>query len=173
VILVDEQDRATGEMEKLEAHRLGLLHRAFSVFVFDSFGRLLLQRRAWGKYHSPGLWTNTCCSHPRAGEETEAAAHRRLQEEMGFDCPVRHAFGFTYRAELGDLIEHEYDHVFVGTWDGIPLPAPEEVAGCKYWELDEIERGLESQHEQFTAWFRLIWPRIRELQQLAKEPIQA
>ncbi|HEX7957304.1 MAG TPA: isopentenyl-diphosphate Delta-isomerase, partial [Pyrinomonadaceae bacterium] len=115
LILVDADDRELGAGEKLEVHRAGALHRAFSVFVFDGRGRLLMQRRAAGKYHSGGLWSNTACGHPRPGEATRAAARRRLREEMGLDCELSAAFEFVYRAELGDsLVEHEYDHVFVG-----------------------------------------------------------
>jgi len=173
VILVDEQDRETGLMEKLAAHEQGLLHRAFSVFVFNTAGELLLQKRAAGKYHSPGLWTNTCCSHPRAGESTERAAHRRLMEEMGFDCPVHFSFAFRYRAELGDLVEHEYDHVFVGLTEEKGNPDPEEVAESRFWNLDEIEKQIRQNPEVFTAWFLLIWPRIAELKDLALEKASA
>src|SRR2546423_9920022 len=123
LILVDSSDREIGVGEKLETHREGRLHRAFSIFIFDGAGRLLLQKRAPTKYHSGGLWSNTACGHPRPGEETVAAAHRRLREEMGFDCELRAAFGFLYRAELRErLIEHEYDHVFVGEFRGAPAP---------------------------------------------------
>src|SRR5918997_6672888 len=123
VILVDEADREVGTGSKLEAHREGALHRAFSVFVFDRRGRLLLQKRAAGKYHSGGLWSNTCCGHPRPGEATAEAARRRLREEMNFDCELRAAFEFLYRAQFTNkLIEHEYDHVFVGEFGGVFVP---------------------------------------------------
>src|SRR5919205_4313288 len=123
LILVDAQDRELGVKEKLQAHVEGALHRAVSVFVFDGGGRLLLQKRAPTKYHSAGLWSNTACGHPRPGESTLAAARRRLREEMGFDCELREAFQFLYRAELdGELVEHEYDHVFVGVHDRDPAP---------------------------------------------------
>lgn len=116
VILVNELDQETGLMEKMEAHEKGLLHRAFSVFIMNDQGDMLLQQRALDKYHSGGLWTNACCSHPLPGEAVEAAAHRRLSEEMGFDCPLRELFQFTYRTEFDNgLIEHEYDHVWTGT----------------------------------------------------------
>src|SRR5918997_6014944 len=125
VILVDERDRVLGASGKLRAHREGALHRAFSVFVFDGEGRLLLQKRARGKYHSAGLWSNTACGHPRPGEATREAARRRLREEMGFDCGLREAFQFLYRAELGGaLVEHEYDHVLIGAHEGDPSPDP-------------------------------------------------
>src|ERR1700740_2951379 len=118
VILVNEQDEETGSMEKMQAHVEARLHRAFSVFVFNSLDKLLLQRRAKGKYHSPGLWTNTCCSHPRPGEKTIDAAKRRLMEEMGFECELHPAFSFIYKAELdNNLTEHEFDHVYFGLHD--------------------------------------------------------
>src|SRR4051812_34432219 len=121
LILVDAHDRELGAGEKLQVHLAGALHRAFSIFVFDAAGRLLIQKRAPGKYHSAGLWSNTACGHPRPGEATAPAARRRLREEMGLDCELHEAFEFLYRAELGDaLVEHEYDHVFVGTHVGDP-----------------------------------------------------
>ncbi len=117
VVLVDQDDQKLGLMEKQQAHVAGLLHRAFSVFVFNSKGELMIQQRAASKYHSPTLWTNTCCSHPRDNETYEQAAHRRLEEEMGFDCELEYKFNFIYKAHLeNDLIEHELDHVFIGTF---------------------------------------------------------
>jgi isopentenyl-diphosphate delta-isomerase len=155
VILVDEADHELGTAPKLQAHRDGLLHRAFSVFLFNSRGELLLQRRADGKYHSGGLWTNTCCSHPRPGEETAAAARRRLQEEMGLATPLLPVFDFTYRAELDDgLSEHEYDHVFVGRTDQDPQPDPDEVAGWRWASIADVLDEMRRQPERFTAWFR-------------------
>jgi isopentenyl-diphosphate delta-isomerase len=137
VILVDSNDAPIGTMEKLEAHQKGALHRAFSVFAFNGRGELLLQRRAPHKYHSAGLWTNTCCSHPAPGEDTEAAAHRRLQEEMGFDCPITHIGSLTYRTEFANgLIEHEFDHIFIGRFDGQPVLNPEE-ADASRWISEE------------------------------------
>ena len=125
VILVNEDDQSTGWMEKMEAHRKGVLHRAFSVFIFNDNGEMLIHRRALDKYHSGGLWTNACCSHPREGETTEESAHRRLMEEMGFDCDIQEQFSFIYRAELdNDLIEHELDHVFFGRFNGKPSSPP-------------------------------------------------
>ena len=121
LVAVDAHDRPTGTVHKIRAHREGILHRAFSIFVFDDADRLLLQRRALRKYHSGGLWSNTCCSHPRPGEQVLDAAHRRLREEMGFDCALDTAFSFVYRAELeGGLVEHEYDHVLLGRLAGDP-----------------------------------------------------
>src|SRR4030042_2763439 len=123
IILVDENDREIGTEEKLKTHEQGKLHRAFSIFVFNSKGELLLQRRAKGKYHSGGLWTNTCCSHPREGEKLEEAVHRRLKQEMGLDCPLKEAFSFIYKVRFENgLFEHELDHVFIGRVDGKPVP---------------------------------------------------
>ena len=154
LIAVDERDRQTGTVEKMAAHRDGVLHRAFSIFVFDEGDRLLLQRRARGKYHSGGLWSNTCCSHPRGGESLLQAAHRRLREEMGFDCPLDPVFGFVYRAALGrGLVEHEYDHVLAGRFQGNPAPDPNEVEDWKWEALPVIRSGLARNPSVFTAWF--------------------
>ena len=142
-------------MEKMAAHQEGALHRAFSVFVFNSDGELLLQRRALHKYHSGGLWTNTCCSHPRPGEDLDAAVHRRLVEEMGFDCEANHAFSFLYHQEVGELIEHELDHVFVGRFDGIPQINPEEVAAFKWVKMEDLLADMKAHPDQYTVWFRL------------------
>ncbi|UPK72774.1 isopentenyl-diphosphate Delta-isomerase [Chitinophaga filiformis] len=161
VILVNELDQETGLMEKMEAHEKGLLHRAFSVFILNDQGDMLLQQRALDKYHSGGLWTNACCSHPLPGETVEAAAHRRLSEEMGFDCPLRELFQFTYRTEFDNgLIEHEYDHVWAGTYNGAINPAPEEVHAYQYLSVNEIIRLMAEVPEQFTSWFRLAFPRV-------------
>lgn len=163
VILVDHDDRETGVMEKIQAHREALLHRAFSVFVFNNKGELMLQQRALGKYHSPGLWTNTCCSHPRPGEETEAAAHRRLQEEMGFDCTLTKIFHFTYKAPFDNkLTEHEVDHVFVGFSDTLPVINPEEVESYRFATLDDISVEMAENPELFTVWFQIAFERVAE-----------
>lgn len=155
VVLVTSADVAVGIADKATAHRRGLLHRAFSVFVVNSSGEWLLQRRAFGKYHSAGLWSNTCCSHPRPGESVEAAAHRRLAEEMGFDCALRPAFAFLYRAELDNgMIEHEYDHVFTGTWNGQARPDPAEVGDWRWLDPSRIRAELARAPESFTYWFR-------------------
>lgn len=163
VILVNNLDQETGSMEKMEAHRQGLLHRAFSIFVFNNEGELLIHQRAHDKYHSAGLWTNTCCSHPRHGESTLQAAHRRLQEEMGFNCELEKSFEFIYKTELEDgLFEHEYDHVFVGEFSGTPNINPEEVADWKYISLDKLELDVHANPEKYTVWFRIALPRIIE-----------
>lgn len=157
VILVDELDREIGFAEKLSAHREGALHRAFSVFVFDAGGRLLLQRRAAGKYHSGGLWSNTACGHPRPGEETVSAARRRLREEMRVECGLREAFGFVYRAEVGGaLVEHEFDHVLVGRHAGDPAPDDAEVEAWKWIALDELRGELAREPEAYSVWLRLV-----------------
>lgn len=163
VILVDSDDVPIGIHAKQDAHIAGLLHRAFSVFVFDSHGRALLQRRATAKYHSGGLWSNTCCSHPRPGESTLAAAQRRLFEEMGFNCPLSTAFSFVYRADVGGgLTEHEYDHVFIGHFDGDPAPDPTEVEDWRWISVEALKREVRARPDRFTYWFHCAW---RELQQ--------
>jgi isopentenyl-diphosphate delta-isomerase len=161
VILVDEFDNPVGTMEKMEAHRLGRLHRAFSVFIFNSRGEMLLQRRAFSKYHSGGLWTNACCSHPFPGEDPADAAQRRLMEEMGFSVPLEKAFDFIYRADFDNgLVEHEFDHVFVGRYDGPIAINPEEVADYSFHSAEVISKSLEESPEQYTPWFRIAFPRI-------------
>jgi isopentenyl-diphosphate delta-isomerase len=162
VVLIDEQDIETGTIEKMEAHRLGLLHRAFSIFIFDSEGRMLLQQRAAGKYHSPGLWTNACCSHPAPGETVGDAAQRRVQEELGIAPFLQPRFTFTYRAELeNDLVEHEFDHVFFGHWDGPLMPDPQEVMDTRWVTLAEMDLEIADAPERFTAWLKICWPQVR------------
>ena len=157
LILVDAEDRELGPGEKLRAHLEGALHRAFSVFIFDRRGRLLMQKRAAAKYHSAGLWSNTACGHPRPGEATREAARRRLREEMGLDCELRAAFEFLYRAELeGALVEHEYDHVFVGTHEGDPAPDPAEVEDWRWVPMDELRRGLKDEPRRYSPWLKLV-----------------
>lgn len=166
VILVDESDRELGSSEKLAAHRAGALHRAFSIFIFDADKRLLLQKRAQTKYHSAGLWSNTACGHPRPGERTQAAAHRRLREEMRFDCALQPAFQFLYRAEVaGGLVEHEYDHVFVGEFNDEPVPDGAEVAAWRWLRMDELARDLQRRPEAYTDWLRIALAQ-REWQQV-------
>lgn len=161
VILVDEQDVLTGTMEKMEAHEKALLHRAFSVFVFNGRGEMLLQQRAFEKYHSGGLWTNSCCSHPRPGEDTQAAATRRLREEMGFETPLKKIFDFVYRADFTNgLTEHEFDHVFVGYYDGKIMPDNREVRDFSFMSMPDIEEALQKDPERFTAWFHIAFPKV-------------
>jgi isopentenyl-diphosphate delta-isomerase len=161
IVLVNTRDTEVGTEEKIKAHREGKLHRAFSVFVFNSRGEKLLQRRAKTKYHSGGLWTNTCCSHPRPGEPVEEAAHRRLKEEMGFDCELKEVFHFTYRVTVGEnLFEHEYDHVFVGTFDGEPDPNPEEIDDWKWIGLEELKREMQEDPDRYTYWLRVVFDRV-------------
>jgi isopentenyl-diphosphate delta-isomerase len=157
VILVDENDSELGTMEKMEAHVKGELHRAFSVLLFNSKGEMLIQRRSDHKYHSAGLWTNTCCSHPRPGESVTEAARRRLREEMGIDLQAEKLYSFIYRTDLeGGLVEHELDHVLVGTFDDEPAINPHEVSEWKYVGLPEIKAAIQEQPEAFTHWFKLI-----------------
>ncbi len=155
VILVDTSDRQIGVAEKLQAHRDGLLHRAFSIFVINSQGQLLLQKRAKHKYHSGGLWTNTCCSHPRPDEPTDIAVHRRLLEEMGFDCELREIFSFVYQAVLdNDLTEYEFDRVFVGYSDREPILNPEEAEDWKWIDLKVLQADIRQHPESYTYWLR-------------------
>lgn len=157
VILVDKEDQVVGTAHKMTVHELGLLHRAFSVLVFNSKGELLLQQRALHKYHTPGLWTNTCCSHPFPEEETNQAACRRLKEEMGLEIPLENLFTFRYFSELPDgLIEHEMDHVLVGYTNEEPVINPEEVAGFRYMSMETILSELIRQPELYTPWFKII-----------------
>ncbi len=161
VILVNEHDEELGLMEKMEAHEKGLLHRAFSVFVLNDEREIMMQQRAYHKYHSGGLWTNTCCSHPRKGEAVEEAAHRRMVEEMGFDCKMTKVLDFIYYAELDKgLTEHEFDHVFVGECDTIPNINPDEVASWKWMSVADISLDLEENPEHYTEWFKIIFDRF-------------
>lgn len=153
LILVDSEDRELGIRDKFRVHVEGSLHRAFSVFVFDSKNRLLLQQRADGKYHSAGLWSNTACGHPRPGESTTIAARRRLAEEMGFDCELSRAFSFLYHTVFDNrMVEHEYDHVFVGRFDGEPLPNSDEVQSWRWMELSDLHREVRNQPDHYTYW---------------------
>ena len=163
VVLVDPNDRPLGKMEKMEAHLKGILHRAFSAFIFNSRNELMLQQRAFTKYHSPGLWTNTCCSHPRDGEEPIEAVHRRMVEEMGFDCEVNPAFQFTYKADVGQgLTEHEYDHVFIGYSEKQPIINPDEVNDWKYMSMDAIRKDMNENPENYTVWFRIAFDEVEK-----------
>jgi isopentenyl-diphosphate delta-isomerase len=155
VILVDKNDKEIGMGEKLKIHQEGKLHRAFSIFVFNSKGELLLQQRAKSKYHSGGLWTNTCCSHPRPGEPIEKAIHRRLKEEMGFDCDLKEIFSFTYKSKLdNDIFEHELDHVFVGKFNGKPMPNPTEVDKWKWVGLEELKKDIQKNPDNYSYWLK-------------------
>ncbi len=161
VVLVDTNDTPLGEMEKMEAHRKALLHRAFSIFVFNDKDELMLQQRAESKYHSPGLWTNTCCSHPRPGESLQDAGHRRLVEEMGFDCRLEKIFDFIYEAKLDKgLTEHEFDHVLFGRYNQNPVINPDEVASFKWMTMEDIAKDMEARPENYTVWFRIAFDRV-------------
>ncbi len=163
VILVDEHDQQVGVAGKMEAHEKGMLHRAFSVFIFNSKGQMLLQQRALHKYHSGGLWTNACCSHPGPGEETQAAAQRRLREELGFEVPVEKVFDFLYKKEFDNgLTEHEFDHVYAGEYDHhIEINANEVMDFC-YKDMQEIRATLQSNPEKYSAWLYLAFPGIED-----------
>ena len=161
IILVDEQDLQTGTMEKMEAHQKAMLHRAFSVFIFNDKGEMLLQKRADRKYHSGGLWTNACCSHPGPGENTLAAAVIRLQEEMGFSTGLKKAFDFVYKASFDNgLTEYEFDHVYVGSFNGEVLPNTAEVSDYCYKQIDEIRNSIQSHPDKYTEWFKIAFPKI-------------
>ena len=163
VILVDTHDTPVGQMEKMEAHRKGELHRALSILVFNSKGEILLQQRAFSKYHTPGLWSNTACSHPRPGEESLEAATRRLNEEMGFTTELTNSLQFVYKAHFDNgLTEHEYDHVFFGTFDGVPVINPEEANDYKWINPDVLMEDMRSEPEKYTVWFRIIMEKIEE-----------
>ena len=163
VVLVDEFDNELGIMEKMEAHKKAMLHRAFSVFLFNKKGEMLLQRRALTKYHSGGLWTNACCSHPRPGESNFDAARRRTFEELGFYPEIRNAFSFTYKAEFDNgLTEHEFDHVFVGEYEGPISPDPAEVSEYSYKSMDLIRRELLEEPHLYTEWFKIAFHEIED-----------
>jgi isopentenyl-diphosphate delta-isomerase len=161
VILVDEFDRMVGMEEKMKAHEKGLLHRAFSVFVVNEQDELLLQQRAGNKYHSPGLWTNTCCSHPAPGEDLRQSAEKRLREEMGFSCALTWLFKFTYKISFDNkLTEHEVDHVFLGRYHAQPVPNPSEVAEWRWESFDTLKRDMIENPQQYTFWFRHVFERF-------------
>jgi isopentenyl-diphosphate Delta-isomerase len=156
-VLVDDQDNAIGTMEKLEAHQKGVLHRAFSILLFNSKGELLLQKRAKTKYHSADLWSNTCCSHPLPGESMADATRRKLKQEMGIDLAPEFAYKFIYKAHLdGNLIEHEYDHVFMGSFDGTPMINEEEVEEWKYSSIGMVRKDALLYPNLYTRWFQII-----------------
>lgn len=156
VILVDESDNKLGLMEKIEAHEKALLHRAFSVFLFNDKQELLIQQRALSKYHSPGEWANTCCSHQRDGETTLEAAHRRLGEEMGIDADINEEFTFIYKQKFGNgLTEHELDHVVFGSFNDAAIPNPDEVADWKYISIEELQADIEANPNNYTIWLKI------------------
>jgi isopentenyl-diphosphate Delta-isomerase len=166
VVLVNENDEQTGVMEKMEAHEKAVLHRAFSVFIFNADGLMLLQQRALSKYHSPGLWTNACCSHPFPGEETINAATRRINEELGFSTVIQKAFHFTYKAAFDNgLTEHEFDHVFVGTYEGPMQLNDDEVKDITYKSMEEIAADLETVPHHYTEWFKIAFPLLADWMQ--------
>lgn len=165
VVLVDDQDNKIGLMEKQEAHVNPMLHRAFSIFIFNSKDEMLLQQRALTKYHTPGLWTNTCCSHPRDGESLQDATKRRLMEEMGMVCDMRELFSFIYKADvMQGLTEYEFDHVFVGTTDAIPIINREEVESYKYETVENIKNDIGKNPENYTAWFKIAFAKLIDSQ---------
>ena len=161
VVLVDRNDNPIGLMPKLEAHEKGVLHRAFSVFILNRKGQLMLQRRALDKYHSPGLWTNTCCSHPRESESIIEAGLRRLKEEMGFTTPLEPMFSFIYKSKFDNgLTEHEFDHVLLGYYDKPPFINAIEVSEWKWMSLEKIILEIKNKPEDFTVWFKIIFERF-------------
>ena len=161
VILVDEHDNALGVMDKMEAHQKGLIHRAFSIFVFNSRGEMLIQQRALGKYHSAGLWSNSCCSHPLPGEEVKEAATRRLNEELGFETFLEKIFDFIYHVSFENgLVENEFDHVFVGHYDGSIKINSEEVNDYAFKPMEQIRQELKDKPENYTEWFKISFPKI-------------
>lgn len=169
VILVDENDNQIGLMPKMEAHEKALLHRAFSVFIFNDKNELMLQRRALHKYHSPGLWTNTCCSHQREGESNLQAGKRRLQEEMGFVTGLKEATSFIYKAPFDNgLTEHEYDHVMIGHYSDMPMINKEEASDWKWMSLEAVKVDMSVHPELYTAWFKIIFEKFYEFINIKK-----
>ena len=163
VVLVDELDNKVGLMEKMEAHINPTLHRAFSIFIFNSKNEMLLQQRALSKYHTPGLWTNSCCSHPRDGESLHDATNRRLQEQMGMQCELKEAFSFIYKADvMQGLVEHEFDHVFIGTSDDLAIINKDEVESFRYRTIENIKADIERNPQNYTAWFKIAFDKLLE-----------
>lgn len=164
LILVDSSDREIGISEKMEAHRLGLLHRAVSVFLFDGEGRMLIQKRSPDKYHSPDLWSNSCCTHPYPGESVSDAARRRLKEELSIDCAVNRVGSLIYKSDVGNgLTEHEYDHLFIGCSKGRPQPNSLEVSEFRFVKPQDLEKELRDKEEDFTAWFKILLPEFSSM----------
>lgn len=161
VILVDEGDNPIGVLEKIEAHRLGKLHRAFSILIFNSKKELLIQKRAEAKHHSGGLWSNTCCSHPKPQESLEVTARRRLKEEMGIECSLQEIYKFIYKTEFDNgLMEHEYDHVLIGESNDIPVINPEEVEAWKWVEAQSLTKDMKDNPGDYTYWFRILLDKV-------------
>ena len=161
VILVDENDAPVGREEKMKAHEKGMLHRAFSIFIFNGRGELLLQRRALSKYHSAGLWTNTCCSHPHPSEDVIEAAHRKLVQEMGFDCELKEAFHFRYTAKLdAGLTENEFDHVLIGTYNKDPILNPDEADDFKWAPIEWLKADILKNPDKYTVWFKICFEKV-------------
>ena len=162
VILVDRNNKEIGSAEKIRAHKEGLLHRAFSIFVFNSKGELLLQQRSKEKYHSAGLWSNTVCSHPRVGESYEQAIHRRMKEEMGFDCPLKKLLSFVYKTDLENgLVENEYDTIFTGEYNNKIEPNPKEVMNYKWISLVDLKKDIQDYPEHYSSWLGIILNKIK------------
>ena len=162
VILVNKKDKAIGKEEKMKAHLTGKLHRAFSVFLINKKGKVLIQKRAKSKYHSAGLWTNTCCSHPRPKEKVGQAAKRRLKEEMGIETDLKKVFSFIYKAKLGNLVEYEFDHVFLGRFDGKPRPNKKEVESWKWIKLADLRTDIKKNPQKYTFWFKIIFGKVKD-----------
>ena len=163
VILVNEKDEQIGLMPKHEAHEKAVLHRAFSVFIFNDSNELMLQQRANHKYHSPGLWTNTCCSHQRDGETSLQAGKRRLHEEMGFTTELKETTSFIYKAPFDNgLTEHEFDHILIGTFNDVPTINEDEVAKWKWMKIEEVQNDIKINPEQYTAWFKIIFEKFHK-----------
>lgn len=162
VVLVNPNDDVMGVMEKMQAHQNGLLHRAFSVFLFNQEGKMLLQQRSATKYHSPDKWTNACCSHPRENETYLDGAKRRIREELGITCELEEKFHFIYKADVGQgLWEHELDHVFIGTYNGEYQLNPDEVSAIRFVTMEELDEEIANKPELFTEWFKIIWDEYR------------
>jgi len=161
IILINEKDQEIGSEFKLKAHKDGKLHRAFSIFIFNSEGDLLLQKRSSKKYHSGGLWTNSCCSHPKPKEEISFSAHKRLKEELGFDCELSELFSFIYKSKLDkNLIENEFDHVFIGKFDGEPKINKKEASGIKWVNYNFLKKDIKENPEKYTYWFKVCYKKV-------------
>jgi len=166
IIKVDKEDNKTGEIEKLEAHKKGILHRAFSIFIFNKKGEMLLQKRADEKYHGGGLWSNTCCSHPTKEGDIVNQAKKRLIEEMGFETELEKVGLINYKAKVGDLTENEMDHIFFGTYRGSVDPNPEEVSDYRWVSISDLEKEMEEDPEKFTPWFKIIYTKLKKSGQI-------